>query len=801
MGDEVECRIDGLNGRKCNVPSKRRKTVCGFWPQFNSSTFFRTLLIILVWEAMMLFQYIHLRGIQLSTWSPTTIAATVFEVVPSSTTPVITGVPAMETTRRTSWPNEAADGGPTCRIDPSMLRGYSPEEVATFFTRETPLLNCPILYRPYSSLVQNNNNNSTVLVLDERREQSSGYVYATYPTAREGAWIHGGANVIQWRDLPNSTQSSSSVLVVPIREQDEIIFVKKMPSVWNIRRDTRVVTRQDLRTTRVHLRAAHRPAIAQAQSKTRAAWLQQGQQQRVLLDSTNVNVLHLDYDSVSRQHFRRMMPLTTAILDRIALRGNGTTHELFDFQVHNVIGDNTAPNMVPYLYGWEDDKQHDKYLYNEKTKHYRRSNTQSLFEAAKEAGFVTAYIQDDIRSGLAHQSINPAHHTPNQAWTFLKLAVLYDDLGQDTRCLGDRPSSQLVFEYVQSFLDAYKDQATFTFAHISDGHETTGTVIQSADAPLAAFLQSVLNGDSAQDTAIILSGDHGMRYGGWRKSTKGFLEHKLPPLYMILPHKITKKFPEEMKALRANTGLINSKLDLHVTLKDLFGFPKDRRQPSSQSSKINAQTLLQPLPPHRTCADAGIPQEFCSCTPWRLQSPVTHPPGTIGNPSPEQMVSIVVHEILEMLGESEEKNLCSRKLKVHSIDFDGLLVQEIEPSNFASWDPRKHKTLQRNFKVAFTTIVSEDLPTFVAGSSNGQNTTDEFITTWEGILNLRVNDPEDLDIPPEQGFPSRAGSTFPSEIYTVRSIERPSEWPMNCRNQAIAVSIDPKYCVCPQAVA
>mmetsp|Transcript_19632 Transcript_19632/g.32583 ORF Transcript_19632/g.32583 Transcript_19632/m.32583 type:complete len:139 (+) Transcript_19632:22-438(+) len=106
--------------------------------------------------------------------------------------------------------------------------------------------------------------------------------------------------------------------------------------------------------------------------------------------------------------------------------------------------------------------------------------------------------------------------------------------------------------------------------------------------------------------------------------------------------------------------------------------------------------------------------------------------------------------------------------------------QQIEPHNLVSWNAAAREPLRRNIKVRFSTKSS---------AANGT------ITEWEGVVHVRAFGAEDLAVSRQQGFQPVTGE-FPTEFFTVRSVERPSNWPPNCRNRAFANSLDPKYCVC-----
>jgi hypothetical protein len=55
----------------------------------------------------------------------------------------------------------------------------------------------------------------------------------------------------------------------------------------------------------------------------------------------------LTLDSFSRNHFYRKLERTVAWLQDLAK--NSKSHSVFDFKLHNVLGTNTASNIIPIL--------------------------------------------------------------------------------------------------------------------------------------------------------------------------------------------------------------------------------------------------------------------------------------------------------------------------------------------------------------------------------------------------------------------------------------------------------------------
>ena len=106
--------------------------------------------------------------------------------------------------------------------------------------------------------------------------------------------------------------------------------------------------------------------------------------------------------------------------------------------------------------------------------------------------------------------------------------------------------------------------------------------------------------------------DHGARAGAtgdFRNTKQGRLEEYTPFYSIILPPSFKSNYPEFHANIKANTGVLTSHFDVHMTLKHLLSFPKlsdKMKYGQSLFTRINPQT--------RTCNQTGIPARYCFCS-------------------------------------------------------------------------------------------------------------------------------------------------------------------------------------------
>ncbi|CAG0921685.1 unnamed protein product [Notodromas monacha] len=178
----------------------------------------------------------------------------------------------------------------------------------------------------------------------------------------------------------------------------------------------------------------------------------------------------------------------------------------------------------------------------------------------------------------------------------------------------------------------------------------------------------------SNSTVLVVTSGHGlinMRVG---LSIQGRIEARNPLLYMKFPPQFLKKHPAAAKNLRVNRNRLTTPLDVHATLVNLLNF--DPRCLSHSDCQTGfAHSVLQPMKPHRTCADADIGPHFCGCaTWWELQAK---------DPLGVQLAQAAVDYINNLVQqESPAPGLCSRFqfLKVKRfIQLKGN-VQEFKPN-------------------------------------------------------------------------------------------------------------------------
>jgi len=135
------------------------------------------------------------------------------------------------------------------------------------------------------------------------------------------------------------------------------------------------------------------------------------------------------------------------------------------------------------------------------------------------------------------------------------------------------------------------------------------------------------------DTAVIFWSDHGINFGKYASSHDGEIEKMFPFAHVIVPSSVD---PSMHKDLRAASDALTTPYDMYEVARSLLYYPerppvfshdpKNPPLPKPENSHIMAsfQKKLDPvdltraeLAAARSCWEANIPMEFCTCIPWR----------------------------------------------------------------------------------------------------------------------------------------------------------------------------------------
>ena len=156
----------------------------------------------------------------------------------------------------------------------------------------------------------------------------------------------------------------------------------------------------------------------------------------------------------------------------------------------------------------------------------------------------------------------------------------------------------------------------FSVSHLTEIPHESENDLSSIEEYVLNMLKNLNRKGALKNTILFVYGDHGLHWGEIRNSPVGYLEERLPFFSIALPLRFKEKYPRHAANLEVNKNKLVTFLDVHKTLLNLLEM-KDSPLPVFNDGKEKSISLFSEIPLNRTCVDARIPQEFCSCISFK----------------------------------------------------------------------------------------------------------------------------------------------------------------------------------------
>ncbi|KAH8311147.1 hypothetical protein KR044_004570, partial [Drosophila immigrans] len=328
------------------------------------------------------------------------------------------------------------------------------------------------------------------------------------------------------------------------------------------------------------------------------------------------SVIMFGIDTMSRINIRRMMPNTFKYLNQPGW---------YEMQGYNKVADNTFPNLLAVLSGYSTTTAREKICSTDTRGCLDKFPF--IWKYLKQAGYLTAYWEDATfintftlhKPGFRrrptdyyHLLFMKAFEQQLESWKCQNCSMVY--------CYGRRVQSSYVYDFMREYAKRYVAERPVwgLFWSSSFTHEDF-SLPSKMDNYILQYLKDFQSDGVLDESIVIFFSDHGPRFGELRNLSSGFLESRLPMLFIYLPPWFRAQYPEYVRALELNRNRLTSNYDLHNTLKHIIEIgaaPKAALLPKSASCD-KCQSLFYPVEEQRSCADAGIPDHFCTCEPFK----------------------------------------------------------------------------------------------------------------------------------------------------------------------------------------
>ncbi|KAL0273858.1 UNVERIFIED_CONTAM: hypothetical protein PYX00_006440 [Menopon gallinae] len=380
------------------------------------------------------------------------------------------------------------------------------------------------------------------------------------------------------------------------------------------------------------------------------------------------SLLIIGIDSSSRLNFHRHLTKTRKTLRSL---------NAVEFLGFNKVHDNTFSNLIPLLSGhsvddikkicWFDTKDHFDLC-------------PFIWKQFSAKGYLTGFGEDSYWYSTFNYWKNGFKTQPTDYYLRPYIVANEDEIGHSLLsnskwCTGSRFAAQVLYDYAYKFsVNMTESRKKFwgLFWQTSLTHDFMN-IFPDADDLLDDLLGKLINAGVFDEAVVILMSDHGIRWGPFRETLQGWLEERLPFLFVSMPQWMKNKYPEAAANLRRNSRALTTHYDVHETMVDLMNLtrlepPELKRRVSFWNRKAGLSLFLS-IPGERTCRHAAIPTEWCTC--------YESEPVSLQNPIVRRAAMSVVDHINEMLSRYEQ---CARLFlkKIHSARIEHALVRTDE---------------------------------------------------------------------------------------------------------------------------
>lgn len=342
-------------------------------------------------------------------------------------------------------------------------------------------------------------------------------------------------------------------------------------------------------------------------------------------DKCKLSILFIGLDSVSRLNLIRTMPKTVSHLHRTGW---------FELRGYNKVADNTFPNLMAILTGLNLD-QIKKNCWP--TKDSQLDDCPYIWYDFSNQGYVTAFGEDITKMSTFNYQKTGFTNPPTDYYLRPYVLAAESKLQLKTRdqldiCLGPTSTTEHLLRYATDFASTFRRALYFALLWINNLSHNNHNTPAAMDFRFLQFFNELSEIGTLNNTLVIFLSDHGMRFGKIRETLIGWLEERLPFIYIWIPQWFRQKYPEVAKNIVTNRDRLTSPYDLHITLKDILG----RNQASDMAESIESVknvssvngsvgcpmcvSLFDEVTYNRSCDDAGISPHWCTCNQYQTLS-------------------------------------------------------------------------------------------------------------------------------------------------------------------------------------
>ncbi|XP_068156539.1 uncharacterized protein [Drosophila tropicalis] len=318
------------------------------------------------------------------------------------------------------------------------------------------------------------------------------------------------------------------------------------------------------------------------------------------------SVLLWGIDSISRMNFQRTMPHMFEYL-----RGQ----HWFELQGYNKMADNTFPNLMAVLTGMNNTRSYDQCRPREVG---GLDACPMLWKDFKNKGYATAYSEDWATYSTFDFRKRGFRNVPTDFYLRPLILALEKELktvyaAGIPYCLGRRHSAEYVYNSAMQFTQVYKDQPTFGLFWTNSFSHNDFSMPSAMDDKMVEYMRQLDRNGVFENSIILFFSDHGMRFGPLRNLASGFLEERLPTMYIRLPKWFREKYQRFVTNLVLNQNRLTSPYDIYATLRHILELDTPSEQLPRPEGCPTCHSVFEEVSFARDCQKAGLEEHWCAC--------------------------------------------------------------------------------------------------------------------------------------------------------------------------------------------
>lgn len=313
-----------------------------------------------------------------------------------------------------------------------------------------------------------------------------------------------------------------------------------------------------------------------------------------------LSVLIFGIDSVSRLNFLRHFPKTYAYLKK---------RNAIELRSYNKVGSGTIENMFSLLTG----KVLEMFWTNGRASTFDHCDL--IWKKFSAEGYRTMFQEDAPDMGMFNYE-KTGFISPPTDYYYRPFATALEGSKVDKlsgeHCIGSELEFEYVLDWGRRFAEQFKNKLYFQMSFMTRLTHSVLKYAGYADRPTVNFFKALDEAQALNNTFLFFLSDHGIRYGDFRKTKIGKMEDNTPFMFILPPKWFEKQHPSAWNNLKINEYRLTTVYDIHETLESILRYPDLSAMPSPPGDVVGT-SLFREVSSQRTCADAQIPESFCSC--------------------------------------------------------------------------------------------------------------------------------------------------------------------------------------------